>query len=231
MEDYLKALYALREESGDGVVTTQSLADYLKVSAPSASAMVKKLATMKLANHTPYRGVELSEAGQKIALEVVRHHRLLETYLSQVLGLDWDKVHEEADRLEHVLSEELEARIAAALGNPQRDPHGSPIPTSDGVVVMDHESRLADAAAGDRLTVCRVVDENPELLRHLSDQGLRPDAIVEVVRAVAAEGVLHLNVNGQPKTLGSAPAQSVYVRNLAAPEPESDKPASPDISG
>ena len=211
VEDYLKTIYGLRSESEDGSVSTQALARQLRVAAPSATAMVKKLANMRLVRHTPYRGVELTEAGEKVALEVIRHHRLLETYLSQVLGLEWDKVHEEADRLEHVLSEELEARIAAALGNPLRDPHGSPIPTSDGVLIHDQESRLSDAAAGDRLTVCRVVDRDPELLRHLSEVGLRPAAEVEVIRAVPAEGVLQLKVNGEARTLGSGPARSVFV--------------------
>lgn len=211
VEDYLKTIYTLRHEGDETVVTTQALANRLNVAAPSATAMVKKLAGMKLARHTPYRGVELTEAGEKIALEIIRHHRLLETYLSQVLGLEWDKVHEEADRLEHVLSEEVEARMAAALGHPLRDPHGSPIPTLDGVIIRNDETRLSDAQAGELLKVSRVFDEDPELLRHLSDVGLRPEAEVEILRAVPAEGVLQLRVNGENKILGTHPARSVFV--------------------
>jgi DtxR family Mn-dependent transcriptional regulator len=211
VEDYLKTIYTLRHEGDEPVVTTQALANRLNVAAPSATAMVKKLAGMKLARHTPYRGVELTEAGEKIALEIIRHHRLLETYLSQVLGLEWDKVHEEADRLEHVLSEEVEARMAAALGHPLRDPHGSPIPTVEGIIARHDETRLSDAQTGELLTVSRVFDEDPELLRHLSDVGLRPEAEVEVLRAVPAEGVLQLRVNGESKILGTHPARSVFV--------------------
>lgn len=211
VEDYLKTIYSLWEENQQGSVTTQMLANRMNVAAPSATAMVKKLALMKLARHTPYRGVELTPDGERIALEVIRHHRILETYLAEVLGLDWALVHEEADRLEHVLSEEVEARMAAALGHPLRDPHGSPIPSLEGTIATEKEHRLSDARAGENLVVSRVVDENPELLRHLSSLGLRPQAQIEVLRAVPAEGVLRLRVNGEDHVLGSVPAQSVFV--------------------
>lgn len=211
VEDYLKTIYSLWQETQQGSVTTQMLANRMGVAAPSATAMVKKLALMKLARHTPYRGVELTPDGERIALEVIRHHRILETYLAEVLGLDWDLVHEEADRLEHVLSEEVEARMAAALGHPLRDPHGSPIPSLEGKIVRENETRLSDARAGESLTILRVDDESPELLRHLSSLGLRPQVQVEVLRAVPAEGVLRLRVNGVDHVLGSVPAQSVFV--------------------
>lgn len=214
VEDYLKAIYTLlheRHPGGEGGVNTQALARELNISAPSATAMVKKLAAMNLARHTPYRGVELTEAGEKIALEVIRHHRLLETYLAQVLGLDWDQVHAEADRLEHVLSEQVEARIAEILGHPDKDPHGSPIPAMDGTITRHTECRLSDALAGTQATVSRVTDENPELLRHLSELGLRPGTSVLVKRANPAEGVLHLEIHGQERILGLAPARSIYI--------------------
>lgn len=211
-EDYLKTIYKLRSSNAEaGGVTTQALANRLNVAAPSATAMVKKLAGMKLVRHEPYRGVELTPTGEKIALEIIRHHRLIETYLSEVLGMDWDKVHEEAERWEHVLSEEVEARMAAALGNPTRDPHGAPIPTLDGQITRDDWQRLSQTAAGAHLRVRRVSDENAALLRHLSEVGLVPDAEIEVLRAEPAEGVLLLKINGEQRTVGQTPARDVFV--------------------
>ena len=128
IQDYLKALYHL--QAGEGRVSVTALAREQKVSPASASAMVKKLAALELVEHAPYRGVRLTRAGEKVAVEVIRHHRLLELYLADTLGLHVDAVHEEADRLEHVLSEELEAKIDSALGYPTHDPHGDPIPNA-----------------------------------------------------------------------------------------------------
>lgn len=221
-EDYLKTIYNLRsgdrlraadrsDVKGEAVVTTQALANRLGVAAPSATAMVKKLAELKLVRHTPYHGVELTAAGEKIALEVIRHHRLIETYLAEVLGLEWDKVHDEAERLEHVLSEEVEAKMAEALNHPTHDPHGAPIPTADGKIADSGWERLADAPVGTRATVRRVSDQSSELLRHLRDVGLVPGAEVEVLRAVATEGVLQLLVNGRRQVIGVAPAGEVFV--------------------
>lgn len=213
VEDYLKAIYALRAE-GASIVTTQALAARMNVTAPSATAMVKKLAGLGLANHEPYRGVELTASGEKIALEIIRHHRILETYLSQVLGLEWDKVHDEADRLEHVLSEEVEARMAEALGHPARDPHGAPIPNLDGEIPDSDEKPLSQTQQGEHLVVRHVADENAGVLRHLSELGIRPDAQIEVLRAEKDEGVLVLRVDGQNCTLGAAPAQAVFVATV-----------------
>ncbi len=210
VEDYLKAIYALRED-GLSVVTTQSIANRLSVAPPSATSMLKKLDAMGLAHHEPYRGVELSAAGEKIALEIVRHHRIIETFLSEVLGLEWDKVHEEAERLEHVISEELEAKMAAKLGHPTRDPHGAPIPDLNGELQRIAEVRLSEAPTGFEGKVCRVADENSEILRHLSDVGLCLDARIEIVRAEAVEGVLHLKINGVETIVGHAPARAVWL--------------------
>jgi DtxR family Mn-dependent transcriptional regulator len=211
-EDYLKTIYNLRSGDGDeAVVTTQALANRLRVAAPSATAMVKKLARLKLVSHTPYRGVELTAAGQKVALEVIRHHRLIETYLAEVLGLEWDKIHEEAERLEHVLSEEVEAKMAAALNHPTHDPHGAPIPTPDGQIAEVGWERLTDVSAGMHATVRCVNDHSGELLRHLRDVDLVPGARIEVLRAVQTEGVLHLLVNSKRHVVGVAPASEVFV--------------------
>ena len=211
-EDYLKAIYKLR--AGGEAVTTQALAARLSVAAPSATAMVKKLAALGLVRHTPYRGVELSEGGEKIALEIIRHHRLVETYLAEVLGVAWDKVHEEAERWEHFLSEEVEARMAEALGNPTRDPHGAPIPTHDGRIAQDGWRALSHCSSGETAIVRRVSDENGETLRHLREVGLVPGARLEILRAQRAEGVLQLRVDGKKRTIGATPAHVVYVEVL-----------------
>ena len=208
-EDYLKTIYKLRE--GDEAVTTQALASRLHVAPPSATSMMKKLASLKLVRHEKYRGVELTPAGEKIALEVIRHHRLIETYLAEVLGVAWDKVHDEAERWEHVLSEEVEAKMAEALNHPARDPHGAPIPSIDGEVARDGWERLSDSKAGTLATVRRVSDENAELLRHLREINLVPGTPLEVLRATPAEGVLLLKISGKRKTIGLAPARAVFV--------------------
>ena len=207
-QDYLKTIYLLR---GEGLVTTQSLADKLGVAPPSATAMVKKLAALHLVAHAPYRGVELTPSGEKIALEMIRHHRLIETYLAEVLGVSWDKVHDEAERWEHVISEEVEAKIAAALGHPSHDPHGSPIPTLNGEIAHDDWAPLSQIAAKETVVVRRVDDDSAELLRHVQEVGPVPGASVEVLRAVAAEGVLQLRVGGKKRTIGLIPAQAIFV--------------------
>lgn len=209
VEDYLKTIYSLHEDAE--VVTTQAVAAHLNVAAPSATAMIKRLATMNLARHTPYRGVELTPSGEKIALEVIRHHRLIETFLAEALGVEWDMVHEEAERWEHVLSEEVEAKMAAALGDPTHDPHGSPIPTLDGRITHQAGMPLSSVAENTKLVVRRVRDEDGELLRHLRDLGLMPNAEIEVLRAVPSEGVLQIKVGSETKIIGLAPAAAVVV--------------------
>ena len=224
-EDYLKTIYHLRAEveesqSADDArvegITTQALAGRLGVAAPSATAMIKKLAAQGLVHHTPYRGVELSTEGERVALEVIRHHRLSETFLTQILGLDWDLAHQEADKWEHVLSEEVEARMAALLGDPTHDPHGAPIPTLDGNIARDSGRPLAQIASGSRVVVRRVSDEDAALLRHLQQVGLVPGAEIEVLRAVPAEGVLQVRVGETEHTIGLIPAAAVVVEEIDA---------------
>src|SRR6478752_9971042 len=175
VEDYAKAIYALQVEAG-GPVTNNALAERLGVSAASASNMVKKLDGLGLVEHLPYRGVELTEAGRRVALEVLRHHRLLELYLARSLDVPWDRVHAEAEVLEHVLSEELEELIAAKLGNPTVDPHGDPIPTADLVIEERPTSALADLVPGTCATFVRISDSDPEMLRYLAERGIAPPA-------------------------------------------------------
>ena len=179
VQDYLKAIYAL-ESSGERV-TTSALAARMGVSAPSATAMTKRLAELGLVERAPYRGVALTEEGRRGALEVLRHHRLLESYLVDRLGLSLDEVHAEADRLEHALSEELEAKIDAELGFPTHDPHGDPIPDSELRVDQGQHRTLVDLEPGSRTTVTRVPDGDPELLRYLGELGLVPGSDAELV--------------------------------------------------
>jgi len=179
VEDYAKAIYVLEERNG--VASTTALAERLGVSAPAVSAMVKKLASDGYLTHVRYRGVRLTEEGRRVALEVLRHHRLLETYLAEELGVPWDRVHAEAEVLEHVLSEGLEERIAAKLGEPTHDPHGDPIPAADGTVVEPDTVALAALTDGDKGRFVRVSDSDPALLRELDDLGIHPGDELEVV--------------------------------------------------
>jgi DtxR family Mn-dependent transcriptional regulator len=216
MEDYLKTIYHLREESvvyGDATraTTTQAVAESLKVAPPSATAMIKKLAALDLVTHTPYRGVELTPNGQKAALEIVRHHRLSETFLAQIMGIGWDKAHQEADKWEHVLSEEVEERMAALLGHPTHDPHGAPIPLVDGQMPSESLHQLSRIEAGQNAVVRRVHDEDAALLRYLKEVGVVPGTAIEVVRANPSEGVLELHIEGRTLILGLIPAAAILV--------------------
>jgi DtxR family Mn-dependent transcriptional regulator len=179
IEDYAKAIYALEERHG--VASTTALAERLEISPPAVSTMVKKLAALGYVTHVPYRGVRLTDQGRRVALEVLRHHRLLETYLVKELGVPWDRVHAEAEVLEHVLSEGLEERIAAKLGEPTHDPHGDPIPAADGTVVEPETVALDTLATGDRGRFVRVSDSDSKLLRELARLGIRPGDELEVV--------------------------------------------------
>jgi DtxR family Mn-dependent transcriptional regulator len=183
VQDYLKGLYSIGEGAGrtEPVSTTQ-ISSHLGVSAASATNMLKKLDGMGLVDHVPYRGVELTDPGRKIALEVLRHHRLLETYLAEALGVPWDQVHAEAEILEHHLSEELEERIAARLGHPTADPHGHPIPTKDLASPPPPARTLWDTSDGDTAVVDRVSDADPEALRYLGELGIVPGTNARVTR-------------------------------------------------
>lgn len=210
-QDYLKAIYHLGKRAEGGRVTTATLAERLGLSAASVTNMVKKLSERGFATHSPYHGVALTPTGERTALEVLRHHRLLETYLSTRLGVPWEQVHAEADRLEHALSEELEARIAADLGEPTNDPHGAPIPTKEGVIVAPPTLRLAAVIPGCTVLVAEVEDEDEELLRYLADLGLVPGARVEVLTKGPFGGPLHVRVGGREYALGDAVTQAVAV--------------------
>ncbi len=205
VEDYAKAVYTL--ESRDGVASTTALAERLGVSAPAVSAMVKKLDGLGYVTHVPYRGVRLTDEGRRVALEVLRHHRLLETYLHEELGLSWDRVHAEAEVLEHVLSEGLEEVIAAKLGEPTHDPHGDPIPAPDGTVVEEVTVRLDSLPLGARGRFVRVSDSHPELLRELAEQGIERGDQLELVAVDPPE----VRVRGRRRRLSAALVTAIRV--------------------
>ena len=214
-QDYLKAIYEMQHEKGNEWVTTTGLAQRLGVSPASVTEMVQKLAAdaRELVRYERYHGARLNEAGEQAALEVIRHHRLLESFLSQALGYTWDKVHAEAHRLEHVISEELEDHIARYLGEPARDPHGSPIPQRDGVVAALDDVRLTDLPLGQRAQVRRVLDDDPALLRYLSELGLVLGARVEITERVPFQGPLYVRLLEPPAVhaLGAGVTDQVFV--------------------
>ncbi len=209
VEDYLKAIYRL--EQREGKVTTKALALALDVAAPSVTAMIKRLHAMRLVRYTRYRGVILTEAGKRMALEVIRHHRLLELYLVEALGLPWDQVHEEAERLEHVISEDLEERIAEHLGHPQADPHGDPIPTKEGQVEQPAYLPLSELSPGTAAVIKRVADQDPAKLRYLGTLGLFPEARVTLLEKAPFGGPMSLEVGETHCTLGGELARQIYV--------------------
>jgi len=209
MEDYLKAIYLLTR--GTSKVTTSQIAGRMGCSAASVTNMLQKLANLKLVSYRPYQGVTLTRSGSKIALEVLRHHRLLELYLQEVLGYSWDEVHEEAERLEHVISEELEERIARALGHPTHDPHGHPIPGPEGELPAEASSLLWDADSGQRVKVSRVDDESPEVLRYLASIGVLPRTEIRILRKAPFNGPIHIRVAGNEYTLSEQLARQIHV--------------------
>ncbi len=210
VQDYAKAIYALQRR-GHGAVSTNALAERLGVTAASASGMVKRLDEMGLVSHEPYRGVELTPDGLRLALEVIRHHRLLELYLAEQLDVPWDRVHEEAEVLEHVLSEELEELIAAKLGNPTRDPHGDPIPTPDLRIVEPDTLALDALETGARGTFVRVSDSDPEMLRYLAERGIAPGDRFEIVDRQPFGGPLFARFGDEVHVLGGALARAMRV--------------------
>jgi DtxR family transcriptional regulator, Mn-dependent transcriptional regulator len=193
VQDYLKAIYALESEGQR--VTTSALARRMGVSAPSTTAMTKRLAELGLVERLPYRGVALTSAGRRGALEVLRHHRLLERYLVDRLGLSLDEVHAEAELLEHALSEELEARIDAELGFPTHDPHGDPIPDRELRVVRGDDRTLLDLEPGARASISRVPDGDSALLRYLGELGIVPGSDLELVDYAPFGGPVTVRTN------------------------------------
>lgn len=218
VEDYLKTIHELEAADPGERVSTSALAERMGVASASATGMLKKLSNMepKLVDYKRYGGVQLTEAGEKVAREVLRHHRLIETYLIEALGFSWDEVHEEADQLEHVLSDVLEDRIAEYLGHPEVDPHGDPIPTREGDLVGGGLRSIDDLKAGERGEVVRVNDDSA-LLRYLDDLGIRLASVVELLERGPFDGPLHIQVEGQQEQHALSPqaASQIFIKKLS----------------
>ena len=214
VQDYAKAVYAL-ETRGGSAVSTNDLAARLGVTPASVSGMVHKLTEVGIVEHEPYHGVRLTGEGRRVALEVLRHHRLLELFLAQELGMSWDRVHAEAEVLEHVLSEELEELIAAKLGDPTHDPHGDPIPTRDLTIEEGATQSLQALAVGARGRLKRVSDSDPDMLRFLAERGIAPGDQFEVVDKQPFDGPLFLRFGDDVHVLGGALARAMRVEVLA----------------
>lgn len=209
VEDYLKTIYEIECEQGR--VATTVLAERLHVAPASATGMLKKLAETNLVAYERYQGVELTDAGRRIALEVIRHHRLIELYLAETLNVPWDRVHEEAEQLEHGLSEYLEDRIDAMLGSPVADPHGAPIPLRDGSLPPRSDVRLTDLQPDQPAVVAEVSDRDPALLRYVGRLGLYPGTRVLVLAKAPFDGPITVRVADLEQVLGREVASFIWV--------------------
>jgi DtxR family Mn-dependent transcriptional regulator len=213
VEDYAKAIYALQMRD-DQAVSTTALAERLGVTAASASGMVKRLGELGLVTHRRYHGVLLTDAGLRVALEVIRHHRLLELYLVESLGVPWDRVHEEAEVLEHVLSDELEELIAAKLGDPTHDPHGDPIPSRELTIEEIRTESLQSLEPGARGTLARISDSDPDMLRYLAERGIAPGDQLEVVERQPFGGPIFVRISDTVHPLGGELARAIRVQPI-----------------
>src|SRR5437588_1126191 len=210
VEDYVKAIYTL--DAGEGSVTTTALAERLDVRPASVSGMLTKLTALGLVEREPYHGVRLTEHGTRVALEVVRHHRLVELFLVESLGMTWDEVHAEAEVLEHALSEELEELIAAKLGDPTVDPHGDPIPSRELKLAEIPAPTLEELEPGEAATFVRISDAEPEMLRFLGERGIVPGARLKLVERQPFDGPLFVRVGRNVHVLGATLARAMRVQ-------------------
>lgn len=224
IEDYLKTIYMLEQEEiqlemnedmpepGERRVSTSRIAAARDVKAASATSMIQRLHKFNLVDYKKHYGVKLTESGREIALEVLRHHRLVELYLIEALGFSWDEVHEQADVLEHVISEKLEERMAAALNHPEFDPHGDPIPSKEGVMTVVNYRPLSKLTEGETAVVSRIPDDaNGKMLRYLGDLGLIPGTIITMTQIAPFEGPITLDINGKSVVIGQKVAEAVLV--------------------
>jgi DtxR family transcriptional regulator, Mn-dependent transcriptional regulator len=210
VEDYAKAIYAIQLHQ-EGPATTSELAERLDVAPSSVTAMLKRLDELELVRYEPYHGVTLTPSGERVALEVIRHHRLIEAFLAESLEMPWDRVHDEAEVLEHYISEELEERMSNALGDPSRDPHGDPIPSAELDLADDETVSLADLRPGHGATFTRVSDSDPAMLRYLAERGIRPGVQLRVTGEQPFGGPLYVEVDGREQALGGRLADKMRV--------------------
>ncbi|MBA3890070.1 MAG: metal-dependent transcriptional regulator [Gemmatimonadaceae bacterium] len=225
VEDYLKAIYEL-EQSG-AAAGTNELAARLHIAPASVSGMVRRLADQELIAHERYKGARLTDAGRRAALRTIRRHRVIETYLTQALGYPWDLVHDEAERLEHACSDELVDRMAAAIGEPEHDPHGAPIPTREGTVDERRFSSIADLQVGDEALVRRVSDENGERLRYLAELGIVPGVQLTLIDRAPFEGPITVAIGAAHQVIGTSLATEVLVERLSMPIRSPGTPLAP----
>jgi DtxR family transcriptional regulator, Mn-dependent transcriptional regulator len=211
VEDYIKTIYTLELESNEKGVSTTRIAESLNISSASVTNMIKKLAGMGLVSYESYYGAKLTKAGRKIALEIIRHHRLLELYLKEVMGYSWDEVHDEAEKLEHHISEQFEDKIAELLNHPTHDPHGDPIPSKDGVMPEMASKPLTEAEVGNRLIIGRVVNQEPDLLRYLEKQGLIPGVELQVIDKAPFKGPVTIKIDERELVVGHEVAVHLYM--------------------
>ncbi|HET9426068.1 MAG TPA: metal-dependent transcriptional regulator [Gemmatimonadaceae bacterium] len=210
VEDYLKAIYEL--ELRGGVAGTNEIAAALRIAAPSVSGMIRRLSSQGLVTHEPYKGVQLTREGRRAALRTIRRHRVIEAYLTQALGYPWDRVHDEAERLEHAASDELIDRMAAAIGEPETDPHGAPIPSREGTLGNEPElSALAELADGAQARISRVGDRDAERLRYLANLGMAIGAEVELVSREPYDGPITVKIDGKRRVIGPELARHILV--------------------
>lgn len=212
IEDYLKTIFFIQKEKGK--VATTALAKKMNIAPASATGMIKKLSELKLITYEPYQGVKLTGSGRRIALEVVRHHRLIELFLSESLGVPWDKVHEEAEKWEHVLSEDMEDRIDELLGFPTTDPHGSPIPDRNGRIAFESSLRLSEVEAGKTAIISEVKDNDPELLRYLGEMGFYPGTKLAVITVAPFDGPIEVHIGKVRHSIGKTVASQILVTDV-----------------
>jgi DtxR family Mn-dependent transcriptional regulator len=214
VEDYAKTIYALQMRRGGDPVNTNAIAERLGVTPASTSNMAKKLSSLGLVEHVPYKGVRLTGAGERVALEVLRHHRLLELYLAETLDVPWDRVHDEAEVLEHVLSEDLEELIARKLGNPTHDPHGDPIPTRELRIEEGHTTSMQSLESGASGRFVRISDSDPEMLRYLAERGIAPGDEFEILEKQPFEGPVSARFGERVLVLGGGLARAMRAEVL-----------------
>ncbi len=209
MEDYLRAIYKLMEKGQK--VTTSALAEELGVAPASVTKMLKRLAELELIEHRPYRGIDLTKEGEKSALKIVRFHRLLELFLTEKLGVPWDRVHEEAHRLEHAISEYLAEKITELLDHPQTDPHGHPIPSKDGEIKPRKCIPLSEMSIGSKGVIAEIEDQDSELLRYLSKKGIYPKSKITILTKEPFGGGVLVEIDGKKVSIGDRAAEQIWI--------------------
>jgi DtxR family Mn-dependent transcriptional regulator len=214
IEDYLKTIFVIQKETGK--VATTVLAKSLNIAPASATGMIKKLSDMKLVTYEPYQGVKLTDAGRRIALEVIRHHRLIELFLSESLGVPWDKVHDEAEKWEHILSEDMEDRIDKLLGFPKIDPHGAPIPDRNGEYISYEKTRLSELKTGTEAVISEVKDSDAEMLKYIGGLGLYPKTEISVVDVAPFDGPMNISIGNIQISIGRKVASHILVTEISS---------------